>query len=67
MDATFRWTRGLVEWRLDAINLLGRPYAPNGYTWGYLYDGVRTDENFVYPMAGTQLMLGLKVKLAAGN
>ena len=67
LDATFRWTRGLVEWRLDAINLLGRPYAPNGYTWGYLYDGVRTDENFVYPMAGTQLMLGLNVKLAAGN
>jgi iron complex outermembrane receptor protein len=67
VDATLRWTRGLVEWRLDAINLLGRPYAPNGYTWGYLYDGVRTDENFVYPMAGTQLMLGLKVKLAAGN
>ncbi|MEY3927426.1 MAG: hypothetical protein RJA97_433, partial [Bacteroidota bacterium] len=30
-------------------------------TWGYLYDGVRTDENFVYPMAGTQLMLGLKL------
>jgi iron complex outermembrane receptor protein len=61
VDATLRWTRGPVEWRLDAINLLGRPYAPNGYTWGYLYDGVRTDENFVYPMAGTQLMLGLKL------
>ena len=61
LDATLRWNRGPVEWRLDAINLLGRPYAPNGYTWGYLYDGVRTDENFVYPMAGTQLMLGLKL------
>jgi iron complex outermembrane receptor protein len=61
VDATLRWNRGPVEWRLDAINLLGRPYAPNGYTWGYLYDGVRTDENFVYPMAGTQLMLGLKL------
>lgn len=57
-DATLRWNRGPVEWRLDAINLLGRPYAPNGYTWGYLYEGVRTDENFVYPMAGTQVMLG---------
>jgi iron complex outermembrane receptor protein len=61
VDATLRWNRGGVEWRLDAINLLGRPYAPNGYTWGYLYDGVRTDENFVYPMAGSQLMLGLKL------
>jgi iron complex outermembrane receptor protein len=61
VDATLRWNRGGVEWRLDAINLLGRPYAPIGYTWGYLYDGVRTDENFVYPMAGTQLMLGLKL------
>ena len=67
VDATLRWNRGPVEWRLDAINLMGRPYAPNGYSWGYLYDGARTDENFVYPMAGTQLMLGLNVKLAAGN
>ncbi len=61
VDATLRWNRGPVEWRLDAINLLGRPYAPNGYTWGYRYDGVRTDENFVYPMAGTQLLLGFKL------
>ena len=59
--------RGSVAWRLDAINLMGRPYAPNGYTWGYLCNGARTDENFVYPMAGMQLMLGLNVKLAAGN
>ena len=67
LDATLRWTQGSVAWRLDAINIMGRPYAPNGYSWGYLYDGARTDENFVYPMAGTQLMLGLNVKLAAGN
>ena len=55
-----------MQWRLDAINLLGRPYAPNGYTWGYLYQGQRTDENFVYPMAGTQVLLGLNVKLGTG-
>lgn len=67
VDATLRWTQGPVEWRLDGINMLGRPYAPNGYTWGYLYDGFRTDENFVYPMAGRQLMLGLNVKLGASN
>lgn len=67
VDATLRWNRGPVEWRLDAINLMGRPYAPNGYTWGYLYNGARTDENFVYPMAGMQLMLGLNVKLGASN
>ncbi|MGA1380636.1 MAG: TonB-dependent receptor [Schleiferiaceae bacterium] len=63
LDATLKWTRGPVQWRLDAINLLGRPYAPNGYTWGYLYDGVRTDENFVYPMAGTQVLLSLNLAL----
>ncbi len=67
LDATLRWTQGSVAWRLDAINIMGRPYAPNGYSWGYLNNGVRTDENFVYPMAGMQLMLGLNVKLAAGN
>ena len=67
LDATLRWTQGSVAWRLDAINIMGRPYAPNGYSWGYLNNGARTDENFVYPMAGTQLMLGLNVKLAAGN
>ena len=66
VDATLKWTRGAVQWRLDAINLLGRPYAPNGYTWGYLWQGQRTDENFVYPMAGTQVLLGLNVKLGTG-
>ncbi len=67
LDATLNWKRGLVEWRLDAINLLGRPYAPNGYTWGYLWQGQRTDENFVYPMAGTQVLLGLNVKLGTSH
>jgi len=44
-------------------NLLNANYAPNGYTWGYLFDGIRTDENFVFPMAGRNFFLTYSIKL----
>ena len=43
--------------KVDFLNVLNAQYAPNGYTWGYLYGGQRTDENFYYPMAGRMVML----------
>jgi iron complex outermembrane receptor protein len=60
-----RWTRKLSvgEFQLDVINATNTRYAPNGYTWGYLYAGERTVENFVYPMAGTQLLATFRIKL----
>lgn len=43
--------------KVDLLNVLNAQFAPNGYTWGYLYGGQRTDENFYYPMAGRMIML----------
>jgi iron complex outermembrane receptor protein len=45
------------------MNLLNANYAPNGYTYGSLYDGLRTDENFVFPMAGRNFFLTYSIKL----
>ena len=60
-----RWVRqtGFGEFQLDVINATNAHYAPNGYTWGYLYAGDRTTENFVYPMAGVQCMATVRIRL----
>ena len=61
----FQWliSSRLGDLRLDIMNLFDATYAPNGYTWGYLYDGIRTDENFVFPMAGRNFFLTYSIKL----
>lgn len=43
-------------------NVLNKKYQPNGYTYSYQYGSLIT-ENFYYPMAGTNFMIGLNVKL----
>ncbi len=43
-------------------NFLNRKYEPNGYTYSYIYEGKTTTENFYYPMAGRNFMVGLNVK-----
>ena len=44
-------------------NVFNKKYEPNGYTFSYYYDGALTTENFYYPMAGTNFMIGVNVKL----
>ncbi len=44
-------------------NVFNKKYEPNGYTYSYLYDGIITTENFYYPMAGTNFMAGVNIKL----
>ena len=46
---------------LNLRNVGNVTYAPNGYTWGYYLAGQRSDENFVYPMAGRHGMLTYRV------
>lgn len=43
-------------------NLFDQKYASNGYTYSYIYEATIT-ENFVYPQAGRNWMLGLKLGL----
>ncbi len=43
-------------------NLFNEMYESNGYTWGYYYGAQRHIENFYFPQAGTNYMLGLTLK-----
>ena len=44
-------------------NLFNKKYEPNGYTYNYIYGGSLTVENYYFPMAGTNFMAGVNVKL----
>jgi iron complex outermembrane receptor protein len=44
-------------------NLLNKKYEPNGYTFSYIYGGKTTTENFFFPMAPTNFMAGVNIKL----
>lgn len=47
---------------LAVNNLFNHQYESNGYTWGYIAGGQRIVENFYYPQAGTNYLLGLTFK-----
>lgn len=44
-------------------NLFNRKYEPNGYTYNYIYNNTLTTENGYYPMAGTNYMFGVNLRL----
>jgi iron complex outermembrane recepter protein len=44
-------------------NVFNVKYEPNGYTFSYLYGSQFITENYFFPMAGTNFMVGLNVKL----
>jgi len=44
-------------------NVLNTMYSSNGYTYSYLYAGDLTTENFQYPQAGFNFLLGLNIRL----
>ncbi|HRX94635.1 MAG TPA: TonB-dependent receptor, partial [Chitinophagaceae bacterium] len=43
-------------------NILNVKYEPNGYTFSYIYGGSFITENYYFPMAGINFMLGLNLK-----
>ncbi|MBS4066550.1 MAG: TonB-dependent receptor [Chitinophagaceae bacterium] len=43
-------------------NVLDMKYEANGYTYNYIYGGQTIVENFYYPMAGRNFMLGVNMK-----
>lgn len=53
----------LKEISLSAMvnNIFDHQYESNGYTFSYLYNGELTTENYYYPQAGRNYMLGLNV------
>jgi iron complex outermembrane receptor protein len=64
-SATPRFFKGL-EVNLLINNLFNELYEPNGYTFSYFVPGGTgrelVAENFYYPQAGTNFLLGVKMK-----
>lgn len=46
---------------LQVNNVLNYKYSSNGYTYSYRYEDIIT-ENFLYPQAGINLMLGVNIR-----
>ncbi|MDQ3682205.1 MAG: TonB-dependent receptor [Bacteroidota bacterium] len=46
----------------QANNLFNKKYEPNGYTFSYYYNAALTTENFYFPMAGTNWMVGVNLR-----
>ena len=49
--------------QLYANNIFNVEYAPNGYTYSYIYDRSVTTSNNYYPMAGRNYWISLKIDL----
>lgn len=47
--------------RLQVNNLFDVRYEPNGYTFSYMAGGAMTTENYFFPMAGRNFMIGLSI------
>jgi iron complex outermembrane receptor protein len=48
---------------LQVNNVFNRKYEPNGYTFSYISGGSVNTENYFFPMAGTNFMAGINLKL----
>ncbi len=46
----------------QVYNLFDTKYEPNGYTFSYISGGSTTTENYYFPMAGRNFMIGLNLK-----
>lgn len=55
------WLKNL-EAIIQVNNVFNKKYEPNGYTFSYYYDNALTTENYYFPMAGTNWMIGLNLK-----
>ncbi len=50
-----------VNFFAQAINIFSRKYEPNGYTFSYVAGGKLTTENFYYPMATANFVVGVNI------
>jgi iron complex outermembrane recepter protein len=51
-----------VNFILQVNNVFDALYEPNGYTYSYYSGGELTTENYYFPMAGRNVMVGVNVK-----
>ncbi|MBL7763773.1 MAG: TonB-dependent receptor, partial [Chitinophagaceae bacterium] len=52
-----------VNFVFQVNNIFNKKYEPNGYTFSYIYAGELTTENYYFPMAGTNVMAGVNIRL----
>ncbi|MEQ1678595.1 MAG: TonB-dependent receptor, partial [Chitinophagaceae bacterium] len=57
-----KWLKELAV-MAQVNNLWGTKYEPNGYTYSYFAGGITTTENFYFPMAGRNFMIGVNLRL----
>ena len=59
-----RQSKWIKEYKLYAQlnNLFSAKYEPNGYTFSYIYGGQLNTENYYFPMAGINFLLGLTLR-----
>lgn len=51
-----------IELNLLINNIFDVKYESNGYTWGYMWEGYLYQQNNYYPQAGTNFLVGLKLR-----
>ena len=51
-----------IDFIVAVNNVFNKLYEPNAYTYPYFYDGGLVNENYYYPAAGTNFIVGLNVK-----
>ena len=54
---------GNIEITGRVNNLFDVRYEPNGYTFSYFYNGQLQTENYYFPMAGVNWMVGVNIKM----
>jgi len=64
--ATYTFTKAFLKESniiLQVNNIFNKRYEPNGYTYNYIYGGTLSVNNYYFPMAGTNFMIGVNIKL----
>ncbi|HSQ43480.1 MAG TPA: TonB-dependent receptor plug domain-containing protein [Ginsengibacter sp.] len=52
-----------VDFIFKVNNVFNKKYESNGYTYNYFYGGQLTVENYYFPMAGTNFLAAINIKL----
>lgn len=49
------------SFKLGIYNVLNKKYEPNGYTYSFISNNIRSTENYYYPMAGTNYLISMQI------
>lgn len=59
---SYSWQK-MARMFVQVNNIFSTEYEPNGYTFSYYYDNQLTTENYYFPMAPINWVIGLNIKL----